>query len=804
MLNQIVLAALMPAIMASPIATQRGQSQAVPSGMGGVMYHNNIPTAASESMALDRTAMRNGALDKLMHTADNLPPSSSSTDMKHNNDGILKTKNHVRAPEPTVFIAPTPVERRQINTTMLGDISKNAISFATGIAESIASNLNNLPPSKRSKKGGPTSSAPAATPTGAMNATALAKENCDCIAACKDIDGKAKQMQCIKECANSCDGDDDTKEKKDPVKKLLSSLNLRELTPSQIEHAKRPKPRPIKATEVSAEEAFEECMHNCKTHNCQHSSVGLSLDQCGKTSCEETCGKHRKGASGKKITAKGLEGTDEYPALKHAPAPPKHEGAPGKMEEEYEACMEECKTHNCQHSSVGLSVDQCGDTFCADGCAKYKSAAAFAHEKIVHKTYLRAVDGYPTQPEPKPKHQPKVEHGGFKENEEFEACMKECKTHNCQHSSVGLSLDQCGDTACADACAGYKHSAAAGYHNAMLPREQLNFPTSPKPVAKPGAKSHPPPTHKAGFVSENEEFEACLKECKTHNCQHSSVGLSLDKCDDTACADACAGYKQGAKAGYHGIHKKQVEPVPKIDPLPAVPKVAPLPEIEALPKVEPIPEIAPVAPLPRVEPQAAAAATPNRAPAPNVAVAPNAPNAVPAPIKPAKPATPAPATPASPAGPGSHPPPEIPVAAKKGSEDYESCMQQCKSHNCKHTDVGLDTEQCGKTSCEQECASYHEADAAVAGEHIVHQPGQKLVPNPGPGLPAVAVPNTHAVPVAEGHASAEFEDCFQKCMTRNCQKTGVGLDTEQCGDTFCEEKCSKGHAEAGFHAHGKA
>ncbi|KAI1092156.1 hypothetical protein F5B19DRAFT_235425 [Rostrohypoxylon terebratum] len=633
--------------------------------MGGVMYHNNIPTAAAEAMALDHTAMRNGALQKLTHTVDNLPPNESVTDVKHVDKGASKTKHHARTPEPTVFIAPTPIERRQINTSMLDDISDNAVSFATGIVESVTSGLNKLPPSKREEKAESTSSAPAAMPTGAMNASALATENCDCIGACEDIDGKAKQMQCIKECANSCDGDDDTEQKKDPVKNLLGSLGLREITPGQIEHAERPNPRPMKATEVSAEEAFEECMHNCKTHNYQHSSVGLSVDQCGDTSCE-------------------------------------------------------------------------------DGCAKYKSAAAFAHEKIVHKTYLRAVDSYPTEPEPK--HHTKVEHGKVKESEEFKACMKECKTHNCKHSSVGLSLDQCGDTACADACAGYKHSAAAGFHNAMLPREQLDYPASPKPVAEPDAKSRPPPTHKTS--------------------EHKKGGKSHSHPKHKA-----SGHKKGTKAESHGIHKKQVEPVPEIEALPAVPKVTPVPEIAPLPKVERLPEVASVALLPRAEPL------------PSV---PAAPDAVHAPVKPATPA------PAGAAGPGSHPPPEIPVAAEKASEDYESCMQQCKTHNCKHTSVGLDTEQCGKTSCEEQCASYHEADAVVVGKHMVHEPGAKVAPY------------THAVPVAEGHASAEFEECVKQCKTHNCQKTGVSLDTEQCGDTSCEEECSKGYGEAAFRAHGKA
>ncbi|KAI0886138.1 uncharacterized protein GGS22DRAFT_124771 [Annulohypoxylon maeteangense] len=781
MLNQLVLAALLPAIMASPIA-QRSQS-AVPSGMGGVMYHNNIPTAAAKAMDMDPTSMKNAAVKKISGMGADVPHNEPKPNVKHSGRVASQTKNHARAPEPTVFVSPTQVVGRQINTTMLNDISKNAVSFATGIAESIASGLANLPPSKRSKTPVSSSSAPQAAATAATNATSAAQGNCDCIGACSDIEGKSKQMKCIKECAKTCDGDDDSKKKKDPVKDLLGSLGLREIIPAEIEHAKRPKPKPIKISQVTSEEAFEECMKNCKTHNCQHSSVGLSIDQCGKTSCEETCAKHRKGMSGKKISKKGLESADSYPAAKPAPKPapkpPKHQAAAAKEEEEYESCMQECKTHNCQHSSVGLSVDQCGDTFCADGCAKYKKAEKFAAEKMVHKTYLRAVDGYPTKPEPKPKHD--ISAAG-KENEEFELCLKECRTHNCQHSGVGLSVDQCGDTACADACAGYKHTAAGVIHGGMHAREQLNYPTSPKPVPqparvptpKPALKSHPHPTHKATIASENEEFEACLKECKTHNCQHSGVGLSIDQCGDTACADACAGYKKSAKAGSKSTHKRQVQPVPEIEALPAVPAVAPLPAVEPLPAVQA------VAPLPAL---------------PNVAVAPNA---APAPNKPATPVT------ASPAGPGSHPPPDVPVAAKKGSEDYEACMKQCKSHNCQHTSVGLETERCGKTSCEEECASYHEADAAVSGKEKVKIPGAKLVPNPVAGPPMLAVPNVHDVPVAEGHASQEFEDCVKKCMTRNCEKTGVGLGTEQCGDTSCEEKCAKGRSEAAFRAHGKA
>ncbi|KAI2470125.1 hypothetical protein F4781DRAFT_195751 [Annulohypoxylon bovei var. microspora] len=779
MLNHLVLVALMPAIMAKPIA-QRSQS-VVPAGMGGVMYHNNIPTAAAEAMDLNSSSMKNAAVEEISDMGADIP-----RNVKQNgNKAASQTQNLARAPEPTVFVAPTQVVGRQINTTMLNDISSHAVSFATGITESIAAGLSNLSPSKRGEEpAAATHTTNTVNTVNTANGTATETKNCDCIGLCSDVDGKAKQMQCIKECAQSCDGDDDSK-KKDPVKNLLGSLGLREITPAQIEHAKRPKPKPVHVTAVASEEAFEECMEKCSTHNCQHSSVGLSIDQCGQTSCEESCAKHRKGKAGMKITKKGLEFADDYPAAKPAPKPahkaPTHKSAAAKEEEEWETCMEGCKSHNCQHTGVGLDTEQCGKTSCEEGCAKFKKAKQFAADNMIHTKYLRAVDAYPTKkPEPKPKQDMTLK---FKEDEEFEACVKKCRTHNCQHTGVGLDTEQCGDTSCADSCAMYKKDKAGMIHGKVHhAREQLDYPTTPMPPPKHTPKPQAHPEHKDVKSSEHEEFKACMKDCKTHNCQHSSPGLSIDPCSDTWCADACVKYKKNAKAGKKIIHKKQVQPVPQIEPLPAVPAVAPIPAVPAVAPLPAVPAIPAVAPLPAV------AAVPNAAPAPNVAVVPNRPSA---------------AAPAGPAGPGSHPPPDGLVAAKAGSVDFESCMKQCKTHNCQHTGVGLDTEQCGDTSCEDACASYREADSAVVGKKKVKSPGAKLVANPFAGPHTLAVPNIHEVPVAEGYENQEFEECVHKCRTRNCQKTGVGLDTEQCGDTSCEEKCVKYKGDAAFRAHGK-
>ncbi|KAI1100973.1 hypothetical protein F4804DRAFT_317303 [Jackrogersella minutella] len=351
------------------------------------------------------------------------------------------------------------------------------------------------------------------------------------------------------------------------------------------------------SAKASESEEFEACMKKCSTRNCKHSSVGIDLDQCDNTSCEENCAGHKQGHSGEisKTTGK-IHARQQHVPYSGSPAPQPaphsahhdhaHKPAPRpnlpapppapasahfSAEEDFESCMNKCSTRNCQHSSVGLDIDQCGNTSCEQHCAKFrKSAHGSINKRNEHPSgpiaevqavpELAPVAATPNRPSshtsPNPHAAPGLSpahegatavKGGSKD---FEACMSQCKSRNCQHSGVGIDIEQCGDTSCESACAEYKEADSA-----MIGKEKQydgtkiikNPGIGPKILAVPNEHDVP-----VGQAHESQEYQDCMSKCKTHNCQKADIGLDVSQCGSTSCEEGCVKFQGQAGASFHG------------------------------------------------------------------------------------------------------------------------------------------------------------------------------------------------------------------------------------------------------------
>ncbi|KAF3054795.1 hypothetical protein GL218_07431 [Daldinia childiae] len=599
MWNQVVLAALIPAMMATPIVP-RGE-------MTGLQESHYSP--AHDSPIFDSAAFRDNTLKAV---AEAIETSDSA-------EGDTSQNSHM-----------SHVERRQINPSQLSELTNRAastifngasadvMSWATRVANAMSTGHPIVPRTARVRKAKatPTSSttpSDSATATTSNSAHPTVSHSCNCISACANEDGKATQMECVKKCAKECDGDDDEKKNNDLLGKLLGSLGGRSIPapPPLPPHRKFRHPRPAKTVHEAAGaefEDFEACMNSCKTHNCQHSEVGLSISQCGDTSCEDACAKYKSSKSGyiKSIEKKHIRPVaDQVKADTPLPKPKKPVAA-ATHNEAFENCMKKCQTHNCQHSEVGLSISQCGDTSCMESCAKYKEGQAIIITRqagqigdvpdVPDVPHVATVPTVPTVPEVPPTPQvpevpavaavPEVpavkggprkaaapapapvspkHHGlspshksipikGAAQESEYEACLKGCKTHNCQKSGVGLGIEQCGDTSCIDACASFKESAHAG-----VSAHKVKVPYAPGHLADhPGPDPPVVKTVPVASAHESKEFQDCVKQCRTHNCQKSNVGLGVSQCGDTSCSDSCAHLKEG-KAAYMAVVPRAVD-----------------------------------------------------------------------------------------------------------------------------------------------------------------------------------------------------------------------------------------------------
>ncbi|KAI1658681.1 hypothetical protein F4813DRAFT_41838 [Daldinia decipiens] len=603
MWNQVVLAALIPAMMAKPIAP-RGE-------MTGVQESHDSPV-------FDSAVLRNNTLMAIAKA--------------------MEVENSDSAEEGTSQNSQmTQVERRQISPSQLSDLSNHAastifngasagvMSWATSVGNAMSTGHPLVPRAGKGRKAKATST-PTPTPTPSASGTATASNsahptasnNCNCISACADEDGKATQMQCMKKCSADCDGDDDKKKDSDILgglgKSLLGSLGGRSIPapPPMPPHRKFTHPRPAKTVHEAAGAEFEDfdaCMNSCKTHNCKHSEVGLAISQCGDTSCEDACAKFKSSKSrySKSIQKKHIRPVADRVKADTPLPKPKKPVAAATHNEAFENCMKKCQSHNCQHSEVGISISQCGDTSCMESCAKYKEGQAMIITRqarqpgktgdvpdvadvpdvptvatvpevpptpeVAEVPVVAAVPEVPevkggpikaatpaSAPVPAPAtHGAPKHHGlapghesvpvkGVAQEGEYEACLKECKTHNCQKSGVGLDIEQCGDTSCVDACASLKESAHAG-----VSAHKVKVPSAPGRLADhPGPDPPVVKTVPEAGAHESKEFQDCVKQCKTHNCQKADIGLEVSQCGDTSCSESCAHLKEGKAAHIAG------------------------------------------------------------------------------------------------------------------------------------------------------------------------------------------------------------------------------------------------------------
>ncbi|KAI8961830.1 hypothetical protein F5Y11DRAFT_217079 [Daldinia sp. FL1419] len=604
MWNQVVLAALIPAMMAKPIMPRSDitgveEPQQGP-GFDAAAFRENTLTALGEALQ-EKAADGGGDTSQLSH-------------MSHE-------------------------ERRQISKSQVSELTNEAAStifagasegvmgWATSIRSQMSTSLPHMhiPRANKLKKA---TSTP--TPTASSSSTASASgsarptesTDCDCLNVCAKEDGKASQMKCMDKCSRECDGDDDKQEDKDLLgsltKNLFKSLGDRSVPmpppPSPYRKFHHPPPKVVHEAGAAEFESFEACLNSCKSHNCQKSGVGLDISQCGDTSCEDRCAGYKAGAS---KFSKTIVKKHDRPVADQVKAdtPLPHHKKPvvaAHHSESFEDCLKKCHTHNCQNSGVGLGVSQCGDTSCEDACAGYKGEGGIIITKRAEQSgntdqvpEVPEVATVPTVPntpevpptpevptvptvpevpqvkggpvkaaaheEPKP-HSPAPNHKNFPvaagaaEDGEYDACLKKCHSHNCQKSGVGLDVEQCGRTSCFDACASLKHSASAG-----VSAHKVKVPYAPGTLA-----AHPgpdPPVEKivpeAG-AHESREYDDCVRECKTHNCQKADVGLEVSQCGDTSCTDSCAHLKEGHAAHLQGAPRDMhTATAPAYTPVPA-------------------------------------------------------------------------------------------------------------------------------------------------------------------------------------------------------------------------------------------
>ncbi|KAI1405108.1 hypothetical protein F4819DRAFT_29596 [Hypoxylon fuscum] len=634
MLSQVVVAALLPAIMAKPIAARTAAAEMnVPSA---AVAHDDTP------MAMMAAAMANsmGRND----TEDFESTGEAVAKIKH--DALSKTQAHQQAPKPTVGMGLAgrqwdPEELEEIiASTIYGQAVSDAMSAATDAFSAAASSVRSIHIPKREVVPTQTASMSVASATSSMAAAASSSAvgGCDCISKCADEKGPpsdqhltASQMKCISTCANECDGDDDSQKHSNLLDSLdLSSLGLggdkeaRQLHGKKV-HAHLPSHEPVAAMHEEAE--YEACMKDCGSHNCQSLDMGDKIAQCGDTHCEQACAGFKKGKSGMVQTKnrhgkvpvkpvapghfmekKSIKSEEDFVMGAMAAAAPKPkvpEVAHAGMSE-FDSCMSDCRTHNCQSLDMGDKISQCGDTKCEDSCAHYKAGYAEKHPFVKPKkpfhAVRQAVPAVPevaevpaaavvpevaavpavpnaaadpadpadpnTPPTPNAPVSPNRAPGSHSSvspnlrgnsnapvalessNAEFDACMSDCRTHNCQSADLGGTIAQCGDTSCESACAHLKADSKgmvqgqkkpAPYHKPVGPLDAATQ------LAKAQSDSHKKAKPVAGFEA-SQEYDDCMTECKTHNCQKADLAGDISQCGDTQCKQSCKHLKAGAGA----------------------------------------------------------------------------------------------------------------------------------------------------------------------------------------------------------------------------------------------------------------
>lgn len=432
--------------------------------------------------------------------------------------------------------------------------------------------------------------------------SSMASSSCDCIAECADEHGPpsdshltAAQITCIQACAESCDGDDDKAKKSDLLGSLgLSSLGLRQVAPW---HGRvHPPYEPPKAS-MHTESEWQDCMNNCTTHNCQNADIGDNISQCGDTSCEDNCRGFKKEASASAtfpafpLAKKQFIPPPPGAVFRERPAPnPPSAFSSGDFD--FGACMQNCTTRNCQNADIGDNISQCGDTSCESECRSVENS----FNSKIHLTKKEAgppVFGGPARvkrPGPPPPN-PAV----------------------AAHKAEMMRFGHAGP-----------HPGPAGPH--FVPRADT-VPAVPDVEAVPSVDGMPDdPT---AFASSGAQFDACMQNCTSRNCQNADLGGAISQCGDTSCESECRHLSSDASAAVS----------------------APKPE----------PWHRPLGPL-----DAATQAARIQSDRHDVE----------------------------------------PVAGAGESKEYEDCMTTCTTHNCQSADLGGLVSQCGDTDCANTCAKF--------------------------------------------------------------------------------------------------
>ncbi|KAI0172827.1 hypothetical protein GGR52DRAFT_423370 [Hypoxylon sp. FL1284] len=512
--------------------------------------------------------------------------------------------------EPT---AAADIAGRQVSGELWDQLAGNLFEDLAPSSASMASDAPSVTPFlKRDEESSSTMYSAEATSTASESSSAPVpsasgfSSSCDCIAECADENGPpsdshltAAQLTCIQSCAQSCDGDDDKAKKQDLLGSLgLSSLGLRQVAPwnGRIHHSEPPQ------ASAHAESEWQTCMNNCTTHNCQNADIGDKISQCGDTSCEDKCKGFKNEASAEAIFPFPLAKKQFFPPppgglfMERPPPSPRKAFSSGDFD--FGACMQNCSTHNCQNADIGDNISQCGDTSCEDECrgiengfrsgiqlvkkeaeakppvfggpAKVKKPASsfnpapeattpemlrsgHHHKKPHHggKHHAARADAVPAVPavpgvDGLPDSPTMSASGGA----EYDACMSQCRTHNCQSADVGDTISQCGDTSCEQQCR-HLHSDAAAAVSVPARPEPWHRPLGPLDAATESARlrfdrENPEPV--AG-AEENKEFDDCMSQCRSHNCQNADVGGLISQCGDTDCESNCAQFRLDRQAG---------------------------------------------------------------------------------------------------------------------------------------------------------------------------------------------------------------------------------------------------------------
>lgn len=475
-----------------------------------------------------------------------------------------------------------------------------------------------------------TESTSSATSSSAAASSSMVFSSCDCIDECADEHGPptsehitADQMSCIESCVNSCGGHVDDKgnktekaEKPDLLGSLLPGLGLRDVAPRQggAPWAGRVRPhyQPPKFS-ASADSEYEDCMSNCTTNNCQSLDMGDKISQCGDTSCEDKCKSFKNEASASaKLPGFPLQKKQFFPPPPafFRPPPPRPEfSASGEFD--FEACKQNCTTHNCQSIDMAGSISQCGDTSCESQCREMErdfnsklnlvkkdaSPPVFGGPAKNKKPAPPAPVTYPVYPAA-PAPEPEMMHGHAKHGKS-------------KHDKPKHKDDK-------------HHKSHPGPQ--MGPRADV-VPAVPDVPDVPNVNGLPDdPTASA---SAGAEYDACMSTCKTNNCQSADLGGLISQCGDTECADQCRHFKSDAKAA---VSAPKPQPYHRpLGPLDAATQAARLQSQRHHTK---------------------------------------------------------------------------PVAGAEESKEYEDCMTTCKTNNCQSADLGGVISQCGDTECASTCARF--------------------------------------------------------------------------------------------------